>query len=66
MCKYSNAGNITYNFPPDKRNTLHDDRAFVYGLLCWYLSQLRRGQIINKPTIQDFSNAPICVSAVNF
>jgi hypothetical protein len=49
MCKYENAGTISYNFPPDQRNKKHDDRAFVYGLLCWYLAQLRRGQIINKP-----------------
>nr|DAW40740.1 MAG TPA: Terminase large subunit [Caudoviricetes sp.] len=50
MCKYENAGAITYNYPPDKRNKMHDDRAFVYGLLCWYLSRLRRGQILeHKP-----------------
>lgn len=48
MCKYENAGAITYNFPPDKRNKMHDDRAFVYGLLCWYLSRLRRGQIMDR------------------
>ncbi len=49
MCKYTTNGNITYNFPPDKRNTMHDDRAFMFGLLCWFLAQLRRGQIVNKP-----------------
>ena len=49
MCKYTNAGNVKYDFPPDKRNTMHDDRAFTFGLLCWYLAQLRRGQIINRP-----------------
>lgn len=49
MCKYISGGNVTYNFPPDKRNTMHDDRAFTFGLLCWYLAQLRRGQVISKP-----------------
>lgn len=49
MCKYSTNGNITYNYPPDFRNKKPDDRAFVYGLLCWYLANLRRGQIVNKP-----------------
>lgn len=48
MCKYTNGGNVTYNYPPDKRNTMHDDRVFVYGLLCWYLAQLRRGQIFKN------------------
>jgi len=67
MCKYVNAGNVTYNFPPDKRHKMHDDRVFVFGLLCWYLAQLRRGQIINKPTPQiDYSNAPRCISTVSF
>ena len=43
MCKYESNGNITYNYPPDKRNTMHDDRVFMFGLLCFYLAQLRRG-----------------------
>lgn len=42
MCKYVSNGNITYNFPPDKRNREHDDRCFTFALLCWYLSKLRR------------------------
>ncbi len=57
MCKYDTNGSITYKYPPEIRNKRHDDRAFTFGLLCWYLAQLRRGQIINKPkkTNQDFS-----------
>ena len=66
MCKYSKAGNVKYDFPPDKRNSMHDDRAFTFGLLCWYLAQLRRGSIINKPVEVDYSSAPICSSAINF
>lgn len=49
MCKYTNGGSVSYNFPPDKRNTMHDDRAFTLGLLCWYLALLRRGQVLSKP-----------------
>lgn len=56
MCKYENAGSITYNYPPDKRNKMHDDRAFVYGLLCWYLSKLRHKNIVDQPiTSSSFS-----------
>jgi hypothetical protein len=66
MCKYTSAGNVKYDFPPDKRNTMHDDRAFTFGLLCWYLAQLRRGSIINKPVEADFSNAPRCASSISF
>lgn len=49
MCKYANAGNVTFNYPPDKRNTMHDDRVFTFGLLCFYLAQLRHGEVYNKP-----------------
>ena len=49
MCKYTSGGNIRYDFPPEKRNTMHDDRVFVYGLLCWFLAQLRKGQLVQSP-----------------
>ena len=49
MCKYVNGGNVKYDYPPEKRNTLHDDRAFVAGLLCYYLAQLRRNTTVTKP-----------------
>ena len=45
MCKYQSNGNVTYNYPPDKRNKVHDDRAFVYALLCWYLAKLRKNEL---------------------
>ena len=57
MCKYTNQGSVRYDFPADKRNKMHDDRAFAFGLLCWYLADLRRGDIItNKPTKADIDN----------
>ena len=49
MCKYVNGGNVRYDYPPEKRNTLHDDRAFCTGLLCYYLAQLRRNTTVTKP-----------------
>lgn len=48
MCKYESQGNITYNYPPDKRNVLHDDRCFALGLMCFYLAQLRHGTVFEK------------------
>ena len=48
MCKYESQGNVTYNYPPDKRNTLHDDRCFALGLMCYYLAQLRHGTVFEK------------------
>lgn len=67
MCKYDSGGKVTYNYPPEMRNKMHDDRAYVYGLLCWYLAQLRRGQIINKPQEPvDYMHLPSCVSTISF
>lgn len=65
MCKYTDKGNTTYNYPPDKRS-MHDDRIFAFGLLCWYLALIRRGQMIEKPQTIDYSNAPHCISSVTF
>ena len=48
MCKYESFGNITYNYPADKRNTMHDDRVFAFGLLCLYLMQLRSNDAHSK------------------
>lgn len=56
MCKYTDGNNISYKYPPDKRHTMHDDRVFCFGLLCWYLAQLRRGQVVNKP--KEVSDTP--------
>jgi len=38
----------TYQYPPEKRK-YHDDRCFVLALLCFYLANVRQGQIRNKP-----------------
>lgn len=50
MCKYQSNGNVTYNYPPDKRNKVHDDRCFVYALLCWYLAKLRKNELRDNST----------------
>jgi hypothetical protein len=44
----SSTGRINYNLPPEKKNKYHDDRAFVFAMLCWYLQQLRRNDVIGK------------------
>lgn len=67
MCKYTSGQNVTYNFPPDKRNKMHDDRIYAFSLLCWQLAQLRRGQILTaKKDDTDVNDMPMTVSAVDF
>lgn len=56
MCKYTSQGNVRYDFPPEKRNKMHDDRVFAFGLLCWYLAKLRRGEVVSKKPNIDYTN----------
>ena len=49
MCKYVTGGNVRYDYPPEKRNTMHDDKLYTIGLLCYYLAQLRRNTTVTKP-----------------
>lgn len=62
MCKYVSGGNIRYDYPPEKRSSMHDDRCFVYGLLCYYLAQLRRGQMTQKPKPTNFDPSKFIMS----
>lgn len=67
MCKYTSGGNVSYDFPPDKRTKMHDDRVFAFGLLCWRLAQLRRNQIVKRdPPKRSIDDAPVTVSAVDY
>lgn len=45
--KQSN-GNDRFDLASDKANKMHDDRAYVFALLCWQLAQMRRSHIVNK------------------
>jgi hypothetical protein len=67
MCRYKNGTSVTYNYPPDKRNVMHDDRVYSFGLLCWQLAQLRRGQTLTKRKDDDTELArPLTVTTVDF
>jgi len=71
MCKYVTGGNVRYDYPPEKRNTLHDDKLYTVGLLCYYLAQLRRNTTVTKPKEapkfdwSSLSRSPSIVSAVS-
>lgn len=42
------SGTVTYGLSPDKKNKMHDDRAFCLAMLAWYLHEKRRSHITNK------------------
>ena len=56
MQKYkTSAGNITFQLPPSKQKTMHDDRAYTLALMAGYLADLRRAELAatEKPK-QDY------------
>jgi hypothetical protein len=44
----SDGGTYKYALSADKKNKLNDDRGFCYAMLCWYLQEKRREDIVNK------------------
>lgn len=68
MCKYENAGNVKYDFPPEKRRKMHDDRIFAFGLLCYRLEQLRHSAVVDNKVKykRDLKSLGFCVSNVSF
>lgn len=56
----------TYSLPKDKEGKMHDDRFYTIIMLAHYLYEKRRGTIINKPQDKDYSQAPSCVSSVDY
>lgn len=66
--KTSNSENttVTYALSKEKENIFHDDRFYTIIMLAHRLYELRRGQTINKPKIEDFANARRCVSSISF
>jgi hypothetical protein len=62
----TNGTSYNYKLSKDKENTMHDDRAYCMAMLGWYLQQLRRDNIINKPQEEiDIFNMPTQVSSLN-
>ena len=53
--KSAGTGNITYQLPPEKKNKMHDDRAYVFVLMCLYLKQLRDDEVLGDGAEMDFS-----------
>lgn len=44
----STGGGYRYDLPQDKKSTCHDDRAYTFCMLAWYLREMRRDGIVNK------------------
>ncbi|MEM5599172.1 hypothetical protein AAHB53_27880 [Niallia circulans] len=60
------SNNYTYALSKDQENKMNDDRAYCMAMLGWYLQQLRRDNIVNKPLEEiDILSVPTQVSSLN-
>ena len=41
-------GKVQYSLPPNKEKKMHDDRSYCLCMLGWYLSEIRRADILKK------------------
>lgn len=53
--KSASTGYITYQLPPEKRNKMHDDRAYVFVLCCWWVFQIRSDDTFGDSPSLDYS-----------
>ena len=58
-------GNILYALPPDKRNKMHDDRAYTTAMAAYALSLMRRDEIIEKPAAEEDGDFMSVLSSFN-
>lgn len=55
-------GNDSFELVPEKRNKLHDDRAYTYALFCYALQEERRERMMRKRKTNDTNLADILSS----
>ena len=64
MRKYISAnGQTSYDLAKDKKNTMHDDRAYTVAMAAWVLSQKRRTDLINSNVQTDDDFSEFCFRA---
>lgn len=68
MCRYDTPnGGVQYELAKDKKNTIHDDKAYTLAMGAYALAKLRREDLLQKPkTKRSLSSLPSCVSAIDF
>lgn len=50
MCRYDTPnGGVQYELSKDKKNTMHDDKAYCCALAAYGLAVLRRSDLLNQP-----------------
>lgn len=67
MCRYDTPnGGVQYELAKDKKNTMHDDKAYTMAEGGYALALLRRVDLLQTPKGTGYSHAPSCVNSVDF
>ena len=68
MCRYDTPnGGVQYELAKDKKNIMHDDKAYTLAMGAYALAKIRREDLLQKPKQKrSLSSLPSCVSAINF
>lgn len=61
----SSTGGYRYDLPQDKKANTHDDRAYTFAMLGWYLKEMRRKNITGKKRPKtNWVDAPVFVNSI--
>lgn len=52
-------GNVTYGLPPEKKNRMHDDRAYVLAMFCWWVKRLQVEDTLGEAPSVDYTKTYI-------
>jgi hypothetical protein len=67
MCRTDTQnGGVQYELAKDKKNKIHDDRAYVTAMAAYALSRIRRNDLVSKPQEKSYKDVPYFVSDIEF
>lgn len=61
--EFKSGTNVRYDLAPDKKNRMHDDRAYTIAMLAWYLQNLRRKNTVKKDVKPDLNQYKFFMSS---
>lgn len=66
MCRYDTPnGGVQYELAKEKKNTMHDDKAYTLAMAAYSLAKLRRTDLLElKREKRSLSSLPSCVSTI--
>lgn len=52
----TSTGVTNYGLPPEKKNKMHDDRAYVFAMGCWFIKQKQIENTLGEDRSLDYSD----------